>query len=969
MKNEAGESPVSNLTRRDFIVSTALAGIAAGCTTVNHESVPGTRAKRGRLSPIPSGLLCDDRANPLGIDNPAPCFSFHWEKPPDGKTPEVPALFRVRVSRAGEPLQDRSGDLWNSGWRSSDGLLRVTYAGEALQTGKRYHWCVETQHHGDVMGASSSTAWFEMGLLAPADWKADWIMGVAETFTKTTSDLACGYRHTDAWETDWVNENTRDYEGESPLLRREFTLDKPVRRARLYFCGLGWSEAWINGRKVSDDVHSPAFTDYDEREPGLTIGHAFNLNVRYRGRRHRVLYRIYDVTDMLRTGPNALGLWLGNGYWNDPLQRKGAKPRAICQLEITCSDGTRLTIGSSPKDWKTAASPILYNEMVLGEVYDARRELVAWSSPDFDASTWGQAYPAAAPRHATLQAQTFPADKVVRTYAPELIAQYRDGVRIYDIGDQIAGWVKISVRGSGGDRVDVRFAQTCLRGELAPMPGKISKLTYILRGEGLEDYTPRFMYAGFRYFEVATSATIVHLEAQRVEIEVPHTGHFECSEELWNRLYRAAVNTMSSHFQAGLALDDVHLERRCYTGTVAANSYWGSISFDAATLYKRWLVDLADAQHLELGCFPDTVPFQDGGGNLYQGIPILDVPYELYLHTGDKDILAAYLEPMQRWMCFLETCTNGDFLIHRIYEGWPFIGDWLWPGHWPVKPGSVSAIESDDYSKSYVNSCLYAHAVGRLVEILQILGKDASSYVALKANISRAIRDKWFDPKTHTFAGGRHGAEALALWAGIVPPEQQQAVAAAMARHIVADCDGHLDTGMYSTLRLLAMLTRYHHQDVAAGIMRKTTYPSLGFMIRNGQTTLLEYFEGIRNYNQPIFATYVEWMLTDVLGIRPDLQKPGYRNIILSPMLLDELAWVRGRLQTPRGMVQVRWERSPEQVLLRAQIPLGSTAQVRVPPKMQRVSVDGARVQTFEKDGGRWVQVASGEHTVVFRNA
>jgi alpha-L-rhamnosidase len=350
---------------------------------------------------------------------------------------------------------------------------------------------------------------------------------------------------------------------------------------------------------------------------------------------------------------------------------------------------------------------------------------------------------------------------------------------------------------------------------------------------------------------------------------------------------------------------------------------------------------------------------------------MLDIPYEIYLHTGDKAILAAYLEPMERWMRFLEARANGTFLIDKIFEGWPHIGDWLWPGHHHVKPGTAwtSPVESEALPKSYFNSCLYAHAVGRLVEILQILGKDASSYVALKANIDRAIRNKWFDPKTHTFATAQHGAEALALWAGILPPEQQQAVANAMARHIVEDCDGHLDTGMYSTLRLLAMLTRYGHEDVAAGIMRKTTYPSFGFMLRNGHTTLLEYYEGIRNHNMPIFATYGEWMLTDVLGIRPDLQKPGYRNIILSPMLLDELTWVQGRLQTPRGMVQVRWERSPAQVLLRAQIPLGSTAQVRVPPKLQRVTLDGARVRTFDKDRGRWVQIEAGERTVAFRSA
>jgi alpha-L-rhamnosidase len=915
----------------------------------------------------PTGLLCDDRKNPLGVDVPHPSFCFHWEQVQASVPPEMPEYFRIRVAASKAAFHSHAHDLWNSGWISSAELLRAKYNGTQLRSRERYFWQVETRLRNGEAGLASTVAWFEMGLLDPQDWTAAWIMGIEETFPSAPDDLACGYRHYADWEIDWVNEETSDYAGESPLFRREFVITKPVRKARLYYCGLGWSEAYLNARKVSEDVHSPAFTDYDDRDPALIVGHSHSPHRDYRGRRHRVLYRVYDVTAMLTEGKNALGLWLGNGYFNDPLQRKGAKPRAICQLEITYRDGSKETFASNSTDWTTSPSPIVYNEMVLGEVYDARRETDGWNAPNFDASSWEQAYPATAPSKAVLRVQTCPSDRVIRIYDPELIAAYRDSVRLYDLGDQIAGWVKIAVRGSKGERVDIRFAQNYLCGALHPFLGKVSKLTYILRGEGVEVYCPRFMWAGFRYIEVTTNAEIVHLEGQRVATDVPHTGRFRCSDRLWNTLYTAAINTVSNHFQAGLAIDDCHLERRCYTGTVVMNSYWASICFDPATIYRKWLVDLADAQHLELGCFPDTVPYQCGAGNLYQGIPIIDLPYELYLHTGDTDILAANLEAMERWLQFLDTCTDGGFVIQRIYDGVPFIGDWLWPGLEAAKPGAISAIEYDGFDKRYVNSCLYAHAVGRMIEILQILGKDATPYVALKANISRAILSRWYHPDSHTFAEGRHGAEALALWADIVPPEERQAVADAMARHIVERCQGHLDTGCYATPRLLAMLTRYHHADVAAGIMRQTTYPSHGFMLRNGHPTIWEYFEGVRNNNQPIFATFVEWMLTDVLGISPDPCHPGYRNIILHPKLLQELRWVEGYIHTPMGKAGARWERTAEHTLLKALIPLGSTGQVRVPAAMADISVDGSTVRAFETAHERWVTIDSGEHTVIFK--
>src|ERR1035441_9199541 len=462
------------------------------------------------------GLKCEYRVSPLGLDTPQPRLSWLLESAERGQRQTA---YQVLAASTAALLAKGKGDLWDSGKVSSGESVQVVYLGKALRLGQRVYWKVRAWDLKDKSSAYSSAAWWEMGLLAPEDWRAAWI-------TRTQAQP--------------LSEDKMFEDNPAPLFRKEFLLAKKISRARVYVSGLGYYELRLNGQRVGDQVLDPGWTAYSKR----------------------VLYSTCDVTEQLKRGQNALGVMLGNGWFNPlPLRLWGhinpraaltiGVPRAIVQLAVEFADGTSQMIVTD-ESWKVSNGPILRNSVYLGEVYDARKEQRGWDQSGFDDSGWQQAA-SATEALGPLRAQSAPPIRVTRVLKPVKLTEPKPGVWIFDLGQNLAGWVRLRVQGPAGTRVSLRSGEllypdgtlngmTAVCGQIKQggpnyhYPGTGAPKTawqmdqYILKGEGEEVYTPHFTFHSFRYVEVTGfpgKPTLASLEGLRINSDVQPAGSFE----------------------------------------------------------------------------------------------------------------------------------------------------------------------------------------------------------------------------------------------------------------------------------------------------------------------------------------------------------------------------------------------------------------------------------------------------------
>lgn len=707
----------------------------------------------------------------------------------------------------------------------------------------------------------------------------------------------------------------------SPLFRKQFHIKKQVVSAILDCTGLGYFEAYINNNKISDDVLVPAQTDYDKRE---LKSMSYPMQLR---NNHRIMYLSYDITDMLTSGDNVLGIWLGNGFYRQLIRDvegdvSYGNPKTIACLKIKYIDDSYQYIMTDDNEWYCNESPITFNNVFAGEVYDANLEIDDWCMPNVSLDKW-QNVKLAKPPVGRLVLQDCPTDKVQESYEAKLL--YHEGNKyIYDINQNIAGWVNLTVTGEKGQTVDIRFAgnvnKDCsLNFESTGGKHQIQKLQYILNDKGVQSYRPKFSWVGFRYIEVTTDAKIDDIKAEFVGTHLEKTGDFTCSNELFNRLYDLYIKTQRANMHGCITSDCPHRERLSYTGDGQLVTEPIMLNFDGYSFIRKWITDLKDGQNIDTGHVPHTVPFMGGGGGPAWGSAIVLVPWRYYLQTGDIEVLKEMYQPMKRWMEYLETKTDNDFIIHREEKhGW-CLGDWCAPGEMEIP-------------EDYVNTCIYAHITKLMIEISEALKLEADEYISLKKNIKKAIVDKWYDDRKKSFSIGKQGANALALWAEVVPEEKEEDVAATMAHHIIDDCDGHLDTGIIATPILLDMLTDYGYVDMAYEIMNKKTYPSFGYMLENGATTLWERFEKKDSDNHPMFGTYTSWFIKRIVGINPDKENAGYKNIIIKPEIPKDLSYAYANVRTINNEnISVKWEKNGDEVIFEVDVPENSSYEFIAP--------------------------------------
>ena len=894
-----------------------------------EDSIPP--AKRGRLNPgTPSmrtspflfgvvGLLslaaradaaavghlrCEYLLDPLGIDVARPRLS--WRVTADHRNARQSA-YQIEVTSGGRTL-------WDSGNTATDQSTQVEYGGPPLTSGQACQWRVRIWDEAGATSAWSAPASWSMGLLSPADWHAKWIgmAGGANTPQKLPA---------------------------SPLLRKSFALaDKPVRRATATVCGLGLFELELNGRKVGDHVLDPPITAYDKR----------------------ALYVTFDVTKRLVPGDNAVGVMLGNGIYNVTVAdawdfQKApwvALPQAIVQLDVEYADGTQQRVVSDGS-WKGAAGPITFDQTRVGENFDARLDKPGWSAPGYDDKDWTPVAPRNGPAGALRAADVEPI-RVVDTITPVKMTEPKPGVYLFDLGQNIAGWPRLTVTVPAGTAIRL----SC--GELLHPDGtldlsNLNKLvhspefqtdTYTARGTGADEvWEPRFTYHGFQYVQVEglpSRPSLATIVGRVIHTAFEPAGTFSCSNALLNRIERATVWSYENNF-VGIPTDCPQREKNGWNGDAQLAVAMGLEHFHAEAAYTGWLNDFDDAQHAD-GKLPGIVPSPGWGYDRLDGpaweSAYLLIPNEMYLQAGDRRVLASHYDGFKRWMDWYGAKAKGHIVSYGL-------SDWA-----PAKTKTPADITSTAY---------YFRAAQIVAATADLLGKtdDAQRYHQLADDVAAAFNAKFFDAKTGLYGNGSQTSLSCALYFGLV----QDADRARVVEHLVDAvhrADDHIDTGILGSKYVLRALSDGGHADLAYRMATQVTRPSWGFWLGKGATTLWEEWGGGASHNHVMFGDVSAWFVEYLAGIRVDPASVGYRHVIIRPTVVGDLTAAKATRDGPYGVIASDWSLANGRLTLHVSIPANSSATVYVP------NTDPA---TVERDGATpggtaaTCDVGSGDYT------
>jgi alpha-L-rhamnosidase len=825
---------------RGFVFLVCL-GLIGQKTTFSAEEIPGPQA--------PTELRCEYLMDPLGIDTPAPRFSWVLGHSERG---QGQSAYEIVVSSQADAAD---GDCWASGRKDSVDLMQVVYAGKELASGGTYYWKVRYWDRNSRPSPFSRVARFDTGLLTRGEWKGRWIGGKNQ-------------------------------------MRREFELGKNVVRARAYVCGLGYYELRLNGHKVGRNVLDPAWTTYDKR----------------------ALYVTYDVTPFLRTGKNTVAAMLGQGWF---------KSRALLlQMNIELEGGEGLELVTD-ESWKGTDGPVVKDSVYNGETYDARQETPGWDRSGYDDGAWARTEPVAGPK-GVLSSQMMPPIQVVDTILPLTLSNPKAGVYIYDMGQNFSGWARLRVQGARGTEVKLRFAEMLYDNGMINqenLRGARAEDVYILKGEGEEVWEPRFTYHGFRYVELSGYPGVPTLAALRgrvVHTAVEPVGSFACSYPLLNSLQRIIVWGQKTNLHSIPTDCCQRDERMGWMGDAQGTAEEAIYNFDMAAFYTNFLRDIRDVQD-EKGTITDTVPHIWGSrpADPAWGTAYPLIAWYVYQYYGDRRILEDHYEGIKKYVEFLRSSTEDGLVKFSHY------GDWVAV---EKPPGSI------------VSSFYYYYDVKILADMAAILGKDtdAKTYANLAVAIKTAFHKEYFDPKTGNYAGGTQTANALPLFLDMVPKERRGAVWGNLFNDIVYNHDSHLTTGIIGTKYIMELLTNSGASDLAYDIATKTTYPSWGYMIENGATTLWELWQlrqgpSMNSHNHPMFGSIGAWLYKALAGIKLAPGSVGFEKILIEPQMVRDLRHAAGSTRTIRGEVSCSWSRDERSVQLEVLIPVGSEAEVVIP--------------------------------------
>ncbi len=888
-------------TKRSRSASTPVLGLCAGLALSSVAAPARALAPAAAAAPRVVGLRTEYKENPLGIDARKPRLSWRIES---GSRGVLQAAYEIRVTHAGPGKV-----VWDSGKVASDASIQRVYEGPALRSGERYDWQVRVWDGSGSASAWSAPAWWEMGLLEPADWKAGWIEpAMAEDVAKS---------------------------GPSPMLRREFQLKGAVARARAYVTSHGLYEMHLNDQRVGDELFTPGWTSYNKR----------------------LQYQTFDVTKHLKPGANAVGVQLGNGWYRGDLAWEGRRNlygdrlSLLVQIRVTYKDG-REELVTSDAQWKASTGPILMSEIYHGETYDARLEKPGWTSPGYDDKDWTAVRVAAGAKD-NLITPAGPPVRRIQELKPVRIFKTPGGDTVADLGQNMVGWVRLRVQGPAGTKVTLRHAEVLDKDGnfyTANLRKAKATLEYTLKGGGVETFEPRFTFFGFRYVAVAGIPGELAPDAVTgivIHSQMRPTGEFETSKPLVNQLQKNILWGQKGNFLDVPTDCPQRDERLGWTGDAEAFFPTAAFNMDVAGFFTKWMKDVA-ADQFPNGSVPHVVPNvlpqfegRDPGGAAGWADAATIIPWNMYLAYGDTRVLETQYESMSRWVGYQKARAGDD----SIWDGDFHFGDWL--------AFASAGMAANDYpgattGKDFLATAYFARSTDLLRRAALVLGKkeDAARYTDQLAKIKAAFRRE-FVTEAGRVGEGTQTAYALALQFDLLPEELRAAAARRLAEDVRTR--KHLTTGFLGTPPLCHVLSRYGYLDEAYLLLNREDYPSWLYPVKQGATTIWERWDGqkpdgsfqtveMNSFNHYAYGAIGDWMYRVMAGIDVDEAAPGYKHVLIQPRPGGGFTSVKASHETPYGKVASAWTIAGGRFELAIEVPPNTKATVRL-PKAQLASV------------------------------
>lgn len=837
-----------------------------------------------------SNLTAEHKTNPIGIDVPQPRLS--WKISSTGNN-VMQTAYQIRVSTS-KSFSSRD-QVWNSGKVTSDESILQKYEGNTLKSSQRYYWQVKIWDNKDNESKWSETAFWETGLLSPSDWKAQWIE---------------------------IESDTNRY-APAPYFRKEFNVSRKIKKAIIYATAHGIYELRLNGQKVGNQVLTPGWTTYG----------------------HRLQYQVYDVTNQLQNGKNAIGASLGDGWyrgtlaWGDNWKIYGNRLGLLMQLQVEYSDGTTDMVVTD-NSWKaTNEGPVTKNGIYYGEAYDATKELTGWDKAGYNDSDWrkvdiGQ-------YDFKLVASEGAEIKKIEEIKPVKIFRSPKGSLLVDMGQNMVGWIRLKVNGPKGTEVTIHHAEVLDKeGEFYTenLRAAECELKYTLAGTGVEIYEPRFTFMGFRYIKVdgfPGTLTEDNITGVVVHSEMNPTSRYESSDSLINQLQHNIIWGQKGNFVDVPTDCPQRDERLGWTGDAQAFFRTSAFNYDVAAFFTKWLKDLALDQR-NAGEIPFVIPdvlnpqgSEQAATSAGWGDAATIIPWEMYWVYGDKDILETQYPSMKAWVEYIRNKAGDDM----IWNGGSVFGDWLF-----YHPFVNDHTAPDGHTEhDFIATAFYAYSTSILAKAARTLGKtdDARFYDDLFNKTKKVFIQEYVTP------AGRVGTNSqtsyvLALMFRLLP-ENLRAKSAQFLVNDIRSRGTHLSTGFLGTPYLCHVLSDNGYPDVAYDLLMQKTFPSWLYPVTQGATTIWERWDGQRpdgtfqdkgmnSFNHYAYGAIGDWMYRVSAGL--DAIAPGYKHLLLKPHPTEKLSFSKATFESAYGTVQSGWERKGDKILSNIVVPPNAKAVV-----------------------------------------
>ncbi|KPM30518.1 Alpha-L-rhamnosidase [Croceitalea dokdonensis DOKDO 023] len=910
-------------------------------------------------------VTTDYKVNPTALENEKPQFS--WVMQAEGFNRSQTA-YHVMVATSKELLDKEAPDMWNSKKVDSGQSTFVAYNGTALQPLQTYFWKVKIWDEEGKPTDWSPVQRFAMGLMHEKNWEsAKWI-----TLNEDTRSSPHRFRE---YKTGKMVKPVLVDGFAAAYFRKETKIDKEVVSAQAYICGLGYYELYLNGKKVGDHVLDPAPSNYDKQ--------AYYVN--------------YDITDQIKSGDNAFGIIMGNGFYgqniswkNDPESERDlayGAPTVKFMVKMTYADGSQEDFFTD-ETWKEATGPIVFNNIYGGDTYDARYEINGWNTVGYNDQSWGSPK-VATPKLNKISAQQIPPIKKLRELEPQKVFKGADGEWIVDFGQNIAGWVKLQVQEKEGQLIEITNTEALLTdgsdifqgstgGGANGMP-QIYK--YIAKSSEPESWEPKFSYHGFRYAKIkgiSKKPDANMIKAVLVATEIDNTGNFSSSEDILNQMHSISKWTIEDNLH-GIPEDCPHREKCGWLGDAHAFAEYALYNYDMYDFYKKYMEDIRTQMRPTKGHNDPDINFQvptmiapgkrtSTYAKIDWGVATMYLPWYNYLYYGDDAIVKEYYDEMKNLTDFYLNFKGENGIMQ---DG---MGDWC-PPLWDRRK-NPSAMETDPI----ISANAYFYDVLGIMEKFAQMNGDSDYAVLMKAEkeaLKKAFNSAYLKP----IEGTEHKwylsqtATVQALQFGMVPEDDIEKVVNGLVHDIVAVKGGHHSTGIHGNRYIYTVLAENGKADLAQQILTTPDFPSQAYQIKSGFTTwperqfIWEEMEGPTNsLNHPMHSGFAAYFYETLGGIKSSETHVGYKSFYVVPIFPATIDEVKVDVPTPYGTIRNYWNKKDETATMELRVPFNTIA--ILPFKgidKENVSINGEAINTFVSGSEEEVALGSGKYVIKFK--